>query len=658
MANSFAGDYSCKAVWRFESGALTADSQNSNTLTSHEASADSVNFKEGACSAVLAGGAYPHADYFSIADASLMAGFPLKSDDSSQQFSFTVWIRPTAVTGRFDIFSNMEYGAQHGLRAHIYNGNLTISWGYGTNQESWTVCSVTIDQWYHISIIGNGIAKTIHIRIWDDTGASVSNYDHTFTNALVLTANPFYIGIGNSIANPFIGNIDEFVAFNAQLSDTTVDAIRGGTYDGTQHLYPQSIGSAEYLGHVSLSLVEAYPTGIESEEAFGLPCATTLIIAAAGIVSSEGVGTPAVLATQILVSIGIVSGTTFGTPTAQNMMGEPITGVGGFKFAGTGTFTDSMPGVLIVEAQGGFRFSGVDLTGSPSATLPAVYLQTGRGGYLWGGRGRWDLTAPADIPALVVAATARGGFRFGGQGTFSLVTPPQLFVVGSGGFRMGGFRIDRPQVTYLLPITTVGSRVVFALGGEGVWYLPTARPLLVTPSKGVFGLGGAGIVSVIFPPVLMITAAGGYCISGTGQESPAPDVWVLTGNSFEPSMYTNYGFNSFAKMGHLYFGLKDDGLYLLDGPDDDGEKIVPAARIGPINLGNANMKRLRSINVGDDGAGMRVRVEGNGKEAVSPVIAGKAFAPYNIQARSFMVDVSGFDKLSHIEITALTVAWD
>ena len=48
MANDFSGDPSCKAVWRFENGALTADSKGANTLTAvNGPTADTSLYKEG-----------------------------------------------------------------------------------------------------------------------------------------------------------------------------------------------------------------------------------------------------------------------------------------------------------------------------------------------------------------------------------------------------------------------------------------------------------------------------------------------------------------------------------------------------------------------------------------------------------------------------------
>ena len=54
MANSFSGDGNCVALWRFENGALTADSIGTNTLTDNNTVGTSTgDYKEGSACADL-----------------------------------------------------------------------------------------------------------------------------------------------------------------------------------------------------------------------------------------------------------------------------------------------------------------------------------------------------------------------------------------------------------------------------------------------------------------------------------------------------------------------------------------------------------------------------------------------------------------------------
>ena len=394
----------------------------------------------------------------------------------------------------------------------------------------------------------------------------------------------------------------------------------------------------------------------------------TIDLDSLGLASEEVFGTPEAITFVVYLqtgSGGFGVGGDGGSPYVLLPVIKLITGGGGFKMGGAGVVTTLSPDTMSTAGVGGWKFGGLEFSGDPHVIYPDIASQVGHGGFKMSGGGRWLLPNPGDIPISTI--TARGGFQFGGSGTFTNTLPPQLLVVGDGGFLFGGFRTDRPTVSYLDLYTEVGTPVVFAFGGQGVWLLPKASTLLVTPSKGVFGFGGAGVVSVQYPPVFLVLPTGGFCLSGTGLEAPGTDTWVLTGNSFEPSLYTNYAFESYARMGNQYFGIKEDGIYLLAGADDDGVKIIPAVRIGPLNLGNSNFKRLRAINVGDhipDAPESRVRVEAITKEGLPNmegqvgVEGGRFSVPYNLQARSFIIDVAGFHKLSHLEITAMTLIWD
>ena len=58
------------------------------------------------------------------------------------------------------------------------------------------------------------------------------------------------------------------------------------------------------------------------------------------------------------------------------------------------------------------------------------------------------------------------------------------------------------------------------------------------------------------------------------------------------SRYTNYPFNSFMRVGGLYYGATDTGLYQLDGNDDAGTPIAARLRVGMAMLGSRSLKRV------------------------------------------------------------------
>lgn len=62
--------------------------------------------------------------------------------------------------------------------------------------------------------------------------------------------------------------------------------------------------------------------------------------------------------------------------------------------------------------------------------------------------------------------------------------------------------------------------------------------------------------------------------------------------------YTNYGFNSFAQFDGAHYGAKADGIYLLQGRNDDGSSVPASVDFGKTNFGTALRKALPYVYVG------------------------------------------------------------
>lgn len=67
--------------------------------------------------------------------------------------------------------------------------------------------------------------------------------------------------------------------------------------------------------------------------------------------------------------------------------------------------------------------------------------------------------------------------------------------------------------------------------------------------------------------------------------------------------YTNYAFNSIARIGVDYVGAADDGLYLLEGETDDGDPIYAGIKTGLMDFGIPELKRVMNAYVGLTRAG-------------------------------------------------------
>lgn len=69
-------------------------------------------------------------------------------------------------------------------------------------------------------------------------------------------------------------------------------------------------------------------------------------------------------------------------------------------------------------------------------------------------------------------------------------------------------------------------------------------------------------------------------------------VWVLNRENNASSVYEEFGFNSFFERDGQYFGVANDGIYLLEGEDDAGEPIKSLIDVGRSNLGYTHNKRI------------------------------------------------------------------
>lgn len=84
--------------------------------------------------------------------------------------------------------------------------------------------------------------------------------------------------------------------------------------------------------------------------------------------------------------------------------------------------------------------------------------------------------------------------------------------------------------------------------------------------------------------------------------------YVINTESKGVTQYSNYPFNSFAKLGGRYFGMTPDGIRELEGDTDDGAKIGARFRLAMTNLGTGNHKRMIAAYLGYTSTGeLRVK---------------------------------------------------
>jgi hypothetical protein len=81
------------------------------------------------------------------------------------------------------------------------------------------------------------------------------------------------------------------------------------------------------------------------------------------------------------------------------------------------------------------------------------------------------------------------------------------------------------------------------------------------------------------------------------------DVWAVNTRTLGHSTYTNFPFTSLFRFAGNYYGCAADGIYLLEGDDDQGTAIAASTLHGISELGTEHLKRVDSayLNVRSDG---------------------------------------------------------
>jgi hypothetical protein len=98
----------------------------------------------------------------------------------------------------------------------------------------------------------------------------------------------------------------------------------------------------------------------------------------------------------------------------------------------------------------------------------------------------------------------------------------------------------------------------------------------------------------------------------------APDlhdgvVWAVNRDNSASSQYEQFGFNSFFQRGTEYYGVANDGVYLLGAGNDAGADISALIEMGRTNLGYTSWKRVREVLLGVGSSGelyLKVDVDG------------------------------------------------
>jgi hypothetical protein len=227
----------------------------------------------------------------------------------------------------------------------------------------------------------------------------------------------------------------------------------------------------------------------------------------------------------------------------------------------------------------GVLFTGQ--AGDVSAALPALTAHAGGGSI-----------ASVALPSATLSASG-----FSGTLARAAIEMPHAEIIASGFLNL----------TLDADMTLPAARLAAALLDGAVGALSCALPEMSASS--MLFCGSVSSSSAVLPRVSLNGSGYAQYTLSASMELPVPRlkasmdtlrreavltavVNVKTGGV---TTYDDFSFDSYAVFGGSMIGACRDGIYLLEGPDDDGADIAASLRTAPLDLGLPGIKRLREL---------------------------------------------------------------
>jgi hypothetical protein len=138
---------------------------------------------------------------------------------------------------------------------------------------------------------------------------------------------------------------------------------------------------------------------------------------------------------------------------------------------------------------------------------------------------------------------------------------------------------------------------------ESVDVTETLSPQLVINATitDTLSIDDVDILNMIYSGTIAegIELSAAYISPGTGTVT----TWAMNTRSGAVTEYSNYAFNSFARLGNKYLGASRDGLYELVGDDDDGTDIIAQIKSGFAQWAGNKFTMFKGVYLGLRGGG-------------------------------------------------------
>jgi hypothetical protein len=128
------------------------------------------------------------------------------------------------------------------------------------------------------------------------------------------------------------------------------------------------------------------------------------------------------------------------------------------------------------------------------------------------------------------------------------------------------------------------------------------------------------------------------------------EAWAFNGQTFEPSVYSGFSFNSYAVEDGVTYAAREEGIYVLDGTTDAGAAIHNGVVLSPSMFGTNNRKRFRNGFFDVEGTAPIVRGEVGGVGSSIPIVHSKAMFPRSLVGNKWTFLVAEFDELGQVEL--------
>jgi hypothetical protein len=166
------------------------------------------------------------------------------------------------------------------------------------------------------------------------------------------------------------------------------------------------------------------------------------------------------------------------------------------------------------------------------------------------------------------------------------------------------------------------------------------------------------LISVLTPTSEATTLGRLYCLlpdtlSPEDLSAVSGDVWetwAFNGQTFEPSVYSGFAFNSYAVEDEVAYAARDEGIYVLDGTTDAGAEIHSGVILSPSMFGTQNRKRFRAGFFDVEGTAPIVLGEVGGVGSSILIVNSRVMFPRTLVGNKWTFLVADFDELGRTEL--------